>query len=252
MNDSQLNLAGVPAARQADVAVLGERMRELAGESLLALVAYGSWLLEDPGAADAPARTVLVLAHADLPALHRMAREGGRLGRRGLAAPLTVTPEYLHASLDVFPLEFLEIQQVHQCLWGTDHFAGLTFDPLHVRLACERELKSELIQLRQELLVARGRARALHAACVAAAERATRIARGYLHLRGKELPTLAGDLLTAAAGASGVGLPALQRALQPKARLDFSDFQRCYGEIEALANHLDHFRQTVADARLGP
>ena len=67
------------------------------------------------------------------------------MGKAKIAAPLIMTQDYIQNSLDSFPLEFLEIQQHHLCLFGQDSFAELSFYQPHLRLQCERELKSMLI-----------------------------------------------------------------------------------------------------------
>ena len=78
-----------------------------------------------------------------------------------MAAPTVFTPAYLARSVDTFPLEFIEIQQQHVTVLGEDHFAPLVFEPAHVRLQCERELKVLEIGLQQGILVSQGRSESL-------------------------------------------------------------------------------------------
>ena len=60
-----------------------------------------------------------------------------------------MTPHYLACSRDVFPVEFLDFQLVHETILGEDPFVSLQVDKAHVRLQCERELKATLVRLRQ-------------------------------------------------------------------------------------------------------
>ena len=67
-----------------------------------------------------------------------------------------MTPDYIRSSVDTFPLELIEIQQMHLTLFSEVSFDELTFQDGHVRLQCERELKALLIGLRQVLLASAG------------------------------------------------------------------------------------------------
>ncbi len=79
----------------------------------------------------------------------------------GVAPPLVMTPEYLAASTDVFPIEFLVMAATHQTLHGEDPLAALRLEPAHLRLQLERELKGKVTALRTRLLASGGDARAL-------------------------------------------------------------------------------------------
>jgi hypothetical protein len=244
MGNTEIDVAGLPEERRAAFGEFAGMLTALAGENLLGLCGFGGWVVEDPAYVQAPARSVLVLRRCDLPMLDQLGARGGRFRRKNIAAPLVMTPEYIQASCDVFPLELLEIQQLQRRVCGEDYFSKLTFAPGDLRLQCERELKSELIQLRQGLIAATGHHKLLHDACVAAAERCIRVVRGILHLASKEVPLFARDVLTAAAEVTGLRLVTLARALAGADRLDFDRFQRCYAEVEALAAYVDELDQT--------
>jgi hypothetical protein len=63
------------------------------------------------------------------------------------------TPEQLKSSLDAFPIEMLDIQQARRVLHGPDLLAGERIEPLHLRLAVERELTGKLLALRGKYAV---------------------------------------------------------------------------------------------------
>ncbi|NLG44523.1 MAG: hypothetical protein GX547_14875 [Phycisphaerae bacterium] len=247
-----IDVTGIPLNRREDFADFARELVALAGENMLGLCAYGGWLVGDPCFARQPALSVLVLARADLETLDRIAQRGGRYGRHNISAPLSMTPEYIARSCDAFPLEFLEIQQVHHLVYGRDYFADLKLPAHDLRVQCEREVKSELIQLRHGLLAAHGRHKLLHEVCVAAAVRTARVARGLLHLMGKDVPARACDILAATSQAAGVPLATLSTALGGEERLEFSGFQQCYAEVEAFAAFLDAFGSHTAPAQSAP
>ncbi|MBI1826471.1 MAG: hypothetical protein HYR83_08800, partial [Planctomycetes bacterium] len=91
-----------------------------------------------------PAQTAVVVERLEPASLRKLAGHGMRMGRAGLDVPLLMTLQHIECSLDTFPLELLEIQQLHITVRGADHFADLSFDPANVRLQCERELKRTL------------------------------------------------------------------------------------------------------------
>jgi hypothetical protein len=120
------------------------------GEGLRSVVLYGSAAAGDfvEGSSD---RNILIVADrlgpAELAALMQPAK---RWQAAGNALPQLFTPVELAASADVFPIEFLDIQQSRRVLFGSDPFAELEIDWRHFRLQLERELKTRLHLLRQQ------------------------------------------------------------------------------------------------------
>ena len=239
MIEASQEVGELPRNTRAAFRELGALLARLAGDGLLELSAFGGWLVDDPLHRGTPARSVAVLRRFDLRLLDQLAREGVRLGKLGLRAPLVMTPQYLTASCDTFPLELLEIRHQHVLLHGEDHFAGLEFRPADLRLQCERELKSALLHLRQGLLAAAGKYEHLGELCRHGAERATRVLRGVLHLAGRALPALAAELVAQSAGVMGLKLDGLAAVVGGARHVDFPAFERFYGDLAALAEYVD-------------
>jgi hypothetical protein len=239
MTGGEVGVETLPANVRAAFADLVQLLSDLAGDNLLGLTAFGGWLVDDPLYRGAPASSVAVLKQFDLYFLDRLARQGTRLGKRGLRAPLIMTPDYIRASCDTFPLELLEIQQVGTLLCGVDYFADLHFERVHVRLQCERELKSQLIHLRQGLLAAAGHRKRLAIVCGRVAERSTRVLRGVLHLAGADLPRQSANLAERSAELTGIPLDALRQVMTDPRKVEFAAFERFYQEVSALADYVD-------------
>ena len=70
--------------------------------------------------------------------------------------PLFMTHSQIRKSLDSFPIEWLEIQETHLLIEGQDVLHDLEVPRTYLRLQCEHELRSRLIQLRQ-IYIAKGR-----------------------------------------------------------------------------------------------
>lgn len=133
---------------------VGERLagdlHAVTGTRLRAVVLYGAHV-RGP-AADAPVHVLAVvrgLGIADLEALARLER-GWR--RAGLATPLLVDEAEFARSFDAFPIEFGAMLAHHVVLRGDDPFAGLRVDPADLRRACETQVRSHLLHLREGYL----------------------------------------------------------------------------------------------------
>jgi hypothetical protein len=79
----------------------------------------------------------------------------------GLATPLFLRAEEFGRSLDAFPFEFGAILADHAVVAGSDPFAGLRVDPAHLRHACEVQVRSHLLHLREGYVETGGRSDAL-------------------------------------------------------------------------------------------
>lgn len=239
MTQSTFDVSQLPGNTQQSFREFGELLFKIVGADLLGFSAFGGWRVEDPFYYGTPARSVVVLEQFDLRQLDKLAEHGPQFGRRGLSAPLIMTPKYIEASCDVFPLELLEIQQTSTVLSGEDHFGTLDFDSADLRLQCERELKSELIQLRQGLLAAAGKHDRLGELCRAGSERALRVMRGLAKLKGLDAHGTAEALVREIEGSTGLSLPALTQAVKEPGRASFDGFERFYEDLTALAGYVD-------------
>lgn len=180
------NLDRVAGAMLQGVRAFAAELHSLDATNLRALTLIGDVLTEAFDAKRTSARSVAVLEQMDLGLLRRIAERGTALGKLGFAAPLVMTQRHIESSLDTFPIEFIEVQQLHATILGDDPFASLVFDPAHVRLECERELKRFLIGLRQGLLASAGRTAALGDLQRDAAHGLLRTLRGMLWLKGNK------------------------------------------------------------------
>ena len=77
--------------------------------------------------------------------------------RAGAGTPLVLTPSDFARSLDAFPIEYGEILTTHDVVFGRDPFDGLTVKREDLRRACEVQVKSHLLHLREDYLEGGGR-----------------------------------------------------------------------------------------------
>lgn len=209
-------------------------VRELAGAKGKALTLFGAVVAGIFDPKRHTVRNVLVVDQVDLAMLRRLSEHGTRLGKSHIAAPLIMTPPYIKASLDTFALELIEIQQQHLTLFGEDHFADLAFQDGHIRLQCERELKTILIGLRQGLLAAAGREKFIKALDAQVAETLLRTLRGLLWLKGQRIAKPAKEVVGKVEEIVERKLSGLRTALEPTAQHGWDEFERLYQDVEAL------------------
>jgi hypothetical protein len=125
-------------------------LQDIFGERLQAFVAYGQ-----PGASPEPGLAIVRTITAD--DLDRCASHAAAWHRAGCATPLLLTRDEFAGSLDAFPIEYGEILDTYRVVFGEDPFAGLTISAEDLRRACEVQVKSHLVHLRENYIECRGR-----------------------------------------------------------------------------------------------
>jgi hypothetical protein len=132
---------------------------------------------------------LLILARGLDPAiLARLALAIPRTKRAPHFDPLFLTRRQVEKSLDVFPIEWIEIQERHLLLAGEDALATLDVPRTNLRLQLEHELRGKQIQLRQTLLAAAKNPAALERTLHAAASSFAALFRSLLRWKGEEPP----------------------------------------------------------------
>jgi hypothetical protein len=216
-----------------------KQIKQLAGDNVLGLVLFGS-IAE--GRFDPKRHTiqsVLVLDHMDLTMLRELSKNGVKLGKMHIAAPLIMTPAYIRNSLDSFPLEFLEIEQCHITILGKDFFSELPFEARHIRLQCERELKSILIGMRQGLLSAAGREKLYDGLETESAHRLVRTLRGLLWLKGIKEGIPETEVIAQIEKMAELHLAGVRNILHKKVTDPWDAFKTLYADVEALEKNVD-------------
>lgn len=131
---------------------LAADLQRVFGSRLLSLVAYGNGDEEDAGDVHSLA-LVERLSFQDLTACAPLVRNWQKAG---VAVPLLLSRDEFRRSLDVFPVEYGGIIARHEVIVGTDPFAGLQVNEADLRRACELQVKSHLIHLREGYLESAG------------------------------------------------------------------------------------------------
>lgn len=120
-------------------AVLHDLQRIFAAR-LESLVAYGR---------GEPASSLALVASLTADDLAACAARARAWHKAGAATPLLLTRAEFARSLDAFPIEYGEIMDSCRPVFGESPFAGLAIDAADLRRACEVQVKSHLLHLRE-------------------------------------------------------------------------------------------------------
>ena len=131
---------------------LKEKLQRAAGANLKAIVLYGSAATGEYRKQHSDLNVLCVLERtgpAELEALHETV---AWWKRKGFQPPQVFTPEELRASADIFAIELLDMKANHKMMYGEDFFATLEVPTSLHKLQVERELRTNVVRLRQGIL----------------------------------------------------------------------------------------------------
>jgi len=158
-------------------------LRSVFGDRLQSVVAYGSHVEENGDGPLSSLALVTSLAVGDLEACAKMSHGWQR---ERIGTPLLLPEDEFRRSLDAFPLEYGEIQRAHELLFGANPFDGITIVRADLRRACETQIKSHLVHLREGFIEAGGTPRAVTKLVTASAPAFGSLLRNIARLNGSE------------------------------------------------------------------
>jgi hypothetical protein len=138
------------ADRSSVVRPVIDDLRRIFVDRLDAVVVYG-WRHYGP------VPTLALVRSLSFDDLHACAARSASWRRAGAATPLLLTRADFARSLDAFPIEYGDILDHHDLVFGSDPFEGLTISHEDWRRACEVQVKSQLLHLREDYLEGGGR-----------------------------------------------------------------------------------------------
>jgi predicted nucleotidyltransferase len=117
------------------------------------------------------------------------------------AVALGVTPLLMElaewaAAADVFAIEFSDMQQASETLFGESPTAGVTVQPAKLRLQAERELRARLLNLHGGMLLGAGDRKRLGELLLLSLPSFTTYLRAALRLAGRDVPASSREVIT--------------------------------------------------------
>jgi len=241
------SLEKLHASVRSDVEAYAGKLISALGTAVRSVAVYGSATGTDYIPGKSNVNLVVVVESATVDTLARILGVVDAGKKRRIVPPLLVTPEYLKSSVDVFPMEYLEIKDGQVVIYGDDFFSGLETSRENLRLECESQLRAAVLRTRQAYLELgskkRGAEQVLHASVTSLVP----AFRAMLRLKGGDAPPRSKtDVIRAMGEAFGIQTETFTAILRDKSgdeRIDGKEASRVLGayidEVEALVCRLD-------------
>jgi hypothetical protein len=151
------NMSKIPKKPAEIFPEITDDFRKIFGDDLLSIILYGSGATHDyvPGKSDL--NFLVVLSEKGIEKLQQVSDTVHRWKKRNVATPLFITKSFIAGSLDSYPIEFLNMKRNHTLVFGEDALSALSFDPEHIRLQLERELKGKILHLQTRFVETEGK-----------------------------------------------------------------------------------------------
>lgn len=134
-----------------DLAQLVEALRGALGASLKSLLVFGSFASDEFHEGRSDVNVLAVVEPLTLDALSRLEKPLEFWMSKGHDVPIIVSLSELPLIARTHPIEFLDMKDRHQLLWGDDVLNTLTVDTRNLRAQCEHDLGQIAIKVRQAL-----------------------------------------------------------------------------------------------------
>ncbi|GAB4535052.1 MAG: hypothetical protein Fur0020_02140 [Thermodesulfovibrionia bacterium] len=165
------------------------------GREVQSIHIVGSAVTPDFNEKTSDINSLIILKRMSIDFIEAIAPLGKRYGRKRISAPLIMTEEYISNSLDVFPIEFHDFKLIHKTILGDDILSNLEIESEHLRLQCERDIKTRLIGLRQGYISAAMDKRLITELLIRSFTGCIPLFRAILRLIGKEPPLARLDVI---------------------------------------------------------
>ena len=176
--------------RQTNLFISG--LKKAYKQDLLSVVLYGSSAYAKVIPAYSSLNILVILRSTNPSELKKATRLVNKFRK---LKPLFLTKEYISSSLDIFPIEFLDMQENYILLYGDDFLKDICVDLKNLRFQCEHELKAKLLNLKQLYLGLNDRPAALKEPLLRSFTSILHILRNVLRIKGQQPPYKREDLL---------------------------------------------------------
>jgi hypothetical protein len=156
-------------------------------QELQSLILYGSAASGEFVDKHSNINLLVVLKNTDLEVMKKSSK---LIHKFKMINTLFLTEDYMATSTDIFPIEFLDMQENYFVLFGKDVLKDIQVDIRNLRFECEHELKAKLLKLKQAYLLLNNNMRALRSLLFIAFTSVLHILRNVLRIKGRKPPYL--------------------------------------------------------------
>lgn len=226
---------------------LVKRLKEAYGDVLHSVILYGSGAATDHHKTFSDLNVMAVLRQVGIDELRKGQKAVEWWLKQKQPAPLLISLEELDEYDEVFPIEFLDIQQTHRMLFGPDLIAAMQVDKTNHRCQVEHELSSSLLRLRQRYLVVHPKEKDVVQLMADSVASFATIARHALIVAGVAAPAKKRAIFEAAAARFGIDAAPFETVLNVREETEKVDGARVHAlfsayldQIAKLEDSLDH------------
>ena len=126
------------------------------GDGLRSVVLFGSAVAGEHNPKSSDYNVLVIVDSLPLARLRAVAAVSKAWAEDGNPPPMTFTASEWKSSADIFPMEYADILERHQVLFGDPPFDGIRVAPSDLRLQVEQQTMGKLLQLRQATMGAGG------------------------------------------------------------------------------------------------
>ncbi len=195
------------------ISLFVDRLKSIYAEQLVSVIFYGSAVSAEFVNKHSNLNFLIVLKDTDLSILKKAS---GIVRKFRLFEALFLTEDYINSSTDIFPIEFLDMQENYKVVYGKDLLKDILIDTKNLRFQCEHELKVKLIALRQLYLRFSRDNLILQGALLKSFTSVLHISRNILRLKGKPAPYKKELIIGSLAATFPIDITVWQRILSIK------------------------------------
>jgi hypothetical protein len=238
-----MNSLSLPVKLEKEISAFLQSLGKIYQDNLLSVILYGSAASREFVAGYSNLNMLVVLKSDDL----EMLKKASLLVKKfkNISA-LFFSHNYILSSIDIFPIEFLDMQDNYVLLYGKDILKGLSIDLKNLRFQCEQELKLKLIYLKQLYLKSNGEPDLLKRALLKGFTSITHILRSALRLKDVSAAYKKDELLKMLSEHFKIDLGAWEKILavkNQKLRVNKAEIEKLFiifvGNLEKIVQAID-------------
>jgi hypothetical protein len=226
---------------------------DVLGERLIGISMYGSAVSHEfqPGKSDV--NLLILLSDTAVAVMQECGPVVTRWMKRGIAAPVIMTPECLGAAQSAFPVEVLDMQHSYRVLCGNDYLAGTSLDRNDLYLQCRRELLGTEMHLKARLAEKDSVPRYLENTMLESVDALLPVFNALLVICGKKIPNVKSEVIASVEDIFGMGVSVFSEIYnRPHQRKDMvtNRYDQLVKAVEVLRSGLEElYRQGPEQAR---
>jgi len=225
-----------------------EELKNTLGANLKSVILYGSQASGEAVKKYSDYNLLLILEKLDFPVLKDLCQPVNKWMKKNNPAPVMFKENRFNKSFDVFPIEFLDIQEHHKLLHGTNPFVNMKIDLGNLRHECEHELKGKYLKLRQEYIAVKGKPSRLKPLLISSISTFLVLFRTVIRLSGQNPPAKKLDALNMLASQAKINIEpfitvsSLKEGVKEAQKADMEALFSAYlNEIEKVIDFVDGY-----------